>query len=152
MNRPNCPICGRPVERNGKYWRKWCRTCRTYGGVLEKRRRRGRSDGINNGICKICGNPAAISKQANGKPYTRSVCYHCKNLMHRLGIKIEQLQGDGINAFTCKRCGWKGYCDIHHKDGNHNNNKKDNLEIICPNCHRTHHSPLPDVINQLVWP
>lgn len=25
--------------------------------------------------------------------------------------------------------------DIHHKDGNRNNNNIDNLEALCPNCH-----------------
>lgn len=25
--------------------------------------------------------------------------------------------------------------EAHHKDGNHNNNSEENLELICPNCH-----------------
>ncbi len=146
MNRPDCPICGRPVERNGKYWRKWCRTCRTYNGVLGT----GIRYGTNNGICKVCGRPAVVSFQSNGgKAYTRAVCGHCKSLMYKLGIRIEQLLEDGINGFTCERCGWNGYCDIHHRDGIHSNSKKDNLEILCPNCHRNHHSPLPEVIEGL---
>jgi len=24
---------------------------------------------------------------------------------------------------------------MHHKDGNRSNNKEDNLELLCPNCH-----------------
>ena len=43
----------------------------------------------------------------------------------------------------CQRCGWseqnpvtgKVPLDIHHKDGNFANNKEENLEVLCPNCH-----------------
>lgn len=43
----------------------------------------------------------------------------------------------------CQKCGWgelnpiTGKCplEIHHIDGNHANNKLDNLELLCPNCH-----------------
>jgi len=142
MNRPDCPLCGKPVERNRKYWRKWCRTCRTHGGFPGPGTRRG----TNNKICKVCGGLAIISFQADGRPYNRSVCSHCKSLMYRLKIKTEQLLNAGITAFMCERCGWKGYCDIHHRDGNHSNNEKENLEILCPNCHRTHHSPLLEIV------
>lgn len=41
----------------------------------------------------------------------------------------------------CEICGieeWRGYpapLELHHIDGNHNNNSLSNLEILCPNCH-----------------
>lgn len=25
--------------------------------------------------------------------------------------------------------------EIHHKDGNRKNNKRENVELLCPNCH-----------------
>lgn len=43
---------------------------------------------------------------------------------------------------ACERC---GYCEhpkilgVHHKDRNHKNNDKSNLEILCPNCHSLEH-------------
>ena len=43
----------------------------------------------------------------------------------------------------CVRCGLqhedKRVFDVHHKDGNHSNNSPDNLETVCPTCHRLHH-------------
>jgi 5-methylcytosine-specific restriction endonuclease McrA len=42
---------------------------------------------------------------------------------------------------SCCKCNiseWNGIAltlEIHHKDGNSSNNKPDNLEILCPNCH-----------------
>ena len=43
----------------------------------------------------------------------------------------------------CQKCGWgekNPYTqtiglEIHHIDGNCTNNRKDNLELLCPNCH-----------------
>jgi Zn finger protein HypA/HybF involved in hydrogenase expression len=41
----------------------------------------------------------------------------------------------------CNHCGinsWNGKpitLELEHKDGNHSNNQRDNLEAICPNCH-----------------
>jgi hypothetical protein len=42
---------------------------------------------------------------------------------------------------NCNRCGisdWLGEkitLELEHKDGNHFNNQRDNLECLCPNCH-----------------
>ena len=41
----------------------------------------------------------------------------------------------------CNKCGldeWLGHkfvLELEHKDGNNKNNNRDNLEMICPNCH-----------------
>lgn len=43
----------------------------------------------------------------------------------------------------CERCGWNERnpytgiipLEIHHVDGNYLNNKEDNLQLLCPNCH-----------------
>lgn len=47
------------------------------------------------------------------------------------------------NNEKCQKCGWneeniytnKIPLEIHHKDGDWKNNKEDNLELLCPNCH-----------------
>lgn len=95
----------------------------------------------NNRICKICGRPALVSYNTDGSPYQRALCRNCKNRQARYGAIFNQASG-GINPLECERCGWEGYCDIHHKDNDHHNNKMGNLEVLCPNCHRTLHSPL----------
>ena len=43
----------------------------------------------------------------------------------------------------CSKCGWgeinpttgKIPLEVHHKDGDYTNNKEDNLDLLCPNCH-----------------
>jgi hypothetical protein len=52
----------------------------------------------------------------------------------RKRIKLEQDN-------KCNKCGIDSWNDkpivleLEHKDGDHNNNKRDNLESLCPNCH-----------------
>lgn len=46
-----------------------------------------------------------------------------------------------LRGRKCEQCGSVSWLDqpinleIHHKDGNHNNNSLDNLQLLCPNCH-----------------
>lgn len=57
--------------------------------------------------------------------------YKLKRLLMRFGIK----------EWKCEMCGlttWNGSkipLELHHKDGNRFNNKLENLELTCPNCH-----------------
>lgn len=47
------------------------------------------------------------------------------------------------NSYKCEKCGFEGYnklthntiLQIHHKDGDASNNKEENLQVLCPNCH-----------------
>lgn len=56
-------------------------------------------------------------------------------------IILKRLIEFGIKPYACEICGiseWNGNpltLELHHKDGNHHNNKYKNLEILCPNCH-----------------
>ena len=56
--------------------------------------------------------------------------------------KIRQyLYAAGYKENKCECCGiteWNGNpisCQLHHIDGNPKNNKLENLQILCPNCH-----------------
>ena len=46
----------------------------------------------------------------------------------------------------CNQCGikkWRGQLvvlELEHKDGDRSNNSRDNLELICPNCHSQTHT------------
>ena len=39
----------------------------------------------------------------------------------------------------CNRCGSESASDVHHRDGNHQNNDPSNLERICRSCHVKEH-------------
>ena len=50
--------------------------------------------------------------------------------------KVFLEQGSCCNG--CKIKNWRGKplsFELEHKDGNKLNNKRENLEVLCPNCH-----------------
>ena len=53
----------------------------------------------------------------------------------------KKLLREGYKKYECERCGlstWLGEpipLEVHHKDGNRNNNIIENYELLCPNCH-----------------
>ena len=55
-------------------------------------------------------------------------------------IRVKLLE-EGIKPHKCECCGRKTWMEkpipleLHHKDGNHNNNTIQNFELLCPNCH-----------------
>jgi len=65
----------------------------------------------------------------------------------RYKLTLEQCQKLIENG--CMVCGWNLTVDIHHKDKNKENNSKDNLLCLCPNCHSLVHR-LKININELL--
>jgi hypothetical protein len=58
-------------------------------------------------------------------------------------LKRELLRrGFVLSLNKCNKCGTEEWLDrpmlidLHHKNGNDNDCRRENLEIICPNCHR----------------
>lgn len=57
-------------------------------------------------------------------------------------LKLRLLE-EGLIEDKCEKCGWHekplgakySPCELHHKDGNPHNHLRENLEMICPNCH-----------------
>lgn len=100
-------------------------------------------------ICKTCNRRIADHQVINGKVYWRDECLTCRRerlnlpkhygkgiLSPRKRLAVDKVTHFGLLLFhICERCGWYGYCHIHHKDGNCNNNNKQNLQTLCPNCH-----------------
>lgn len=52
---------------------------------------------------------------------------------------------EGIKEHKCEKCGrseWEGRLipiELHHKNFNHNDNRLENLQILCANCHSLAH-------------
>lgn len=60
--------------------------------------------------------------------------------------KRKRLVDEGIKENKCEICGLSTWMDkpipleLHHKDFNHYNNKIENLQILCSNCHMQAHN------------
>ncbi len=53
-------------------------------------------------------------------------------------LKKRIILEEGHICKKCKNTLWLGKpitLELEHKDGNHDNNKRENLECLCPNCH-----------------
>lgn len=56
------------------------------------------------------------------------------------GYILKALKRDLLNFYgCCESCGESEVLDIHHIDFNHSNNSKENLSVLCPNCHAKIH-------------
>lgn len=66
-----------------------------------------------------------------------------EKLPHKLKAYIISLYG------KCECCGYSEVLDLHHIDGDHNNNEPSNHGVLCPNCHaKIHRLGIP--FNELV--
>jgi hypothetical protein len=84
------------------------------------------------GVCLLCGPMAVIPRYESGT-------WRCGRHFRRL-IRLRDSPYIAAKGDVCERCGFvpEHPCqlDVHHRDGNHQNNDPSNLETLCANCHR----------------
>jgi len=74
-----------------------------------------------------------------GKQYYRKLCAMCRRQRPQYIVRlILQL---GKNPNKCEECNveFPFSCEVHHIDRNRENNNRDNLRVLCPNCHTLTH-------------
>lgn len=82
---------------------------------------------------------------SRGKKYQTSDYLTNKRSIHSSRLR-EKLIQEGYFTRCCSMCGLTEWLnspislELHHKDGNHENNHLDNLSILCPNCHAFSHA------------
>ena len=153
---PNtCKGCGEIIKvRDGKKvyetrLKKFCSSScsATYYNAKRERKKR---------YCDFCGNEI---KTKGSKSFCSQNCYK-KSVQKALVDKWKNGEESGTRGVylvanfirrylllkydnKCEKCGWgkihsitkKVPLHIHHKDGDCANNKENNLELLCPNCH-----------------
>ena len=70
--------------------------------------------------------------------YLPNLCEHSslsssniKELIYRLGLKENRCEKCGISTWQNRPI----VCELHHINGNSTDNRIENLQILCPNCH-----------------
>lgn len=110
-------------------------------------------------ICPICGKPFTDKK---GYIRERTTCsYACSNKFFRSGENNGNWKEDAYRTTCfakkekkCIVCGEDKVVEVHHFDGNHKNNKIENLIPLCPThhqyCHSRYYIEIKDIIEKHV--
>lgn len=83
----------------------------------------------------------APKKNSNFKKYSFEEVYCENSLMQNTNSLRKRLFRDGLKEPKCECCGnseWMGKeipLQVHHINGNNRDNRLENLQILCPNCH-----------------
>lgn len=74
------------------------------------------------------GNISGLKKATNSNPKISDTLREF--LLKESNYKCQLCGWGGINPYSGKSC-----LEIHHIDGNRQNNLRENLQVLCPNCH-----------------
>lgn len=107
--------------------------------------------------CANCGKliekaPSAERSSKTGNLYCSKSCAASKNNSlfkkwenhprFRTGIRsYRSIKLESVKELVCEQCGFDNVLalEVHHKDKNRKNNKLENLELLCCNCHSIRH-------------
>lgn len=108
--------------------------------------------------CATCGKKfARLPSKCKAKSEIYFCSKSCKDRAAKLNGGIKEIYPDhygtgeihrdlfNLDELKCSRCGYDEFAvgiDIHHLDGNHDNNEKSNLLPLCSPCHRALHKCL----------
>lgn len=123
----------------------------------DRRKQMPRKQNEPNSICAVCDTPffRQQSKLSNAKHGIRFCSRACKDRGQSLAGGVKAImpshygRANGMytyrNYISTDRCNRCGFSDrraivVHHKDRNRRNNKPENLEALCCNCHSIEHS------------
>lgn len=129
----NCGECGREIER---------RRCEILSVNYCSRSCRSRYQTKHDAYprtCIICEKQFTTTRTWRNKAKFCST--KCSRLANPRKVRIGKIFALEIPK-VCIRCGYDDHPEIielHHRDGDRSNNQTENLEWLCPNCHKLHH-------------
>ena len=111
--------------------------------------------------CMTCGVDYIWEGRKNTKAYERKLekSYCSRSCANSVGAKILNDHRGYSNYRTiafkhydkkCKICGWDKIVVIHHINENHDDNRPENLVVLCPNHHEMFHSKYRNEVEHLI--
>lgn len=138
-------FCQNCEKELGRAQYKFC--CRSCAAQVNNTLFHKRIPKLNNMCCENCGQISKNNKYCSPSCHQekRREKYKEKILNNDLSISNKLYRKFLIEEYgaKCMECGWDkinpitGKCpiELEHIDGNSQNNKLDNLKLLCPNCH-----------------
>ncbi len=136
-----CPKCKEEHEKSGVYCSRTCANSRKFTEETRKKKSLANK--------KYWNSLTDDDKKLKGKILQEQSPYNSENYFKSLmtqewaviGIQGKRLRVILEQSGHCKKCGideWNGKLitlEYEHKDGNNENNDRNNVEALCPNCH-----------------
>ncbi len=138
-----CPKCGKDFDSYSKWGeKKFCsRSCansRTFSEESKKKK----SKALKGRKLKDKSSFVIKDREAwIAKIKETALQKYLSTSFEALGMENKRRRVFEEQNFCCANCGideWQGHkisLELEHKDGNRQNNERDNLEGLCPNCH-----------------
>lgn len=133
-----CPKCGTEHNKSGTFCSRSCANSRVFSDDAKHKKSialKGKKLGSRGGLSKE-------AFDAKVEKYKKVVEERLLTLpFDSLGIDRKRRRVLEEQKYCCARCGlfeWMGKkltLELEHKDGNNQNNVRENLEGLCPNCH-----------------
>ena len=136
-----CPKCKKQHTMSGVYCSRSCANSRNFSIESKKKKSESNKRYWNSLSDEVKRNKISILSEA--RPFSKET--YLQTILNEnwdiLGIQSKRLRVILEQEGKCNKCGishWNGEritLEYEHRDGNNQNNNRDNVEALCPNCH-----------------
>lgn len=149
-----CPKCGNEHSKSGIFCSRTCANSRVFSDSARLKK-----------SVALKGKPSTLSscdrEKATQKLRETRLQKYLATPFEQLGMENKRRRVFEEQNHCCNKCGvseWQGFkipLEFEHRDGNNQNNARENLEGLCPNCHsitdtwRGRNKPAKNGVNEI---